>query len=573
VREQRAGSRATGTARARGVLLPALCSLLVSCAGAGQGGAGDADDVPRPRGRAPLRREDRVLVTRFADVSAVAVSRRMVYVATQAGLGIYDRQFSAWLPPLSVADGFPQGRVRVMAGDPGSDGVYIGAFGELLYYQPNIDQLVRTPVPGSVERIIFDRRSPGSGAYVFATGAGWLRTTSTGFTQPVNEAMLPPPAERVVPAGLQEIYREFPTVESFERMLTRDDQLRTWPVTAGARSPDRSEVWLGTFGNGLFRVDPLFNQGTHLPFGLLDYGAGALVVTPDGVWIGGLGEDAMRSRPGLTFASQDLQDWRWVEAPVGAQLVGTRAYDLDIRGTVAWIATGRGVARVDTRNASDFLTLSAINGLPSDVVLSLSARETGAWVGTQRGLVFVADSGGGGGRRRPRMTVSEVMARDIPIRALLPAGDTLWIASDAGLLTLRTGDDQPRRAAPDAGDARLTQPVAALARADSLLVAGTGTEILVVNLRSGEVLRPWPAVNFALTGGIRALAMDAQTLWAVGPLGAVVLMRANGTSRFLSIPADIPADAFDVGLSRNFAWIATRRGVQRLRRFADGTVW
>jgi len=134
---------------------------------------------------------------------------------------------------------------------------------------------VRTPVPGSVERLIFDRRSPGSGAFVYATGSGWLRASTTGFTQPVSDAMLPPPADRVVPSSLQEIYREFPTVESFERMLTRDDQLRTWPVTAGARSPERSEVWLGTMGNGLFKVDPYFNQGTHLPFGLLDYGAGA----------------------------------------------------------------------------------------------------------------------------------------------------------------------------------------------------------------------------------------------------------------------------------------------------------
>ncbi|HKG93378.1 MAG TPA: hypothetical protein VKA84_15835 [Gemmatimonadaceae bacterium] len=551
----------------------AIGLLLCACAGAGQGGAGDADDVPRPRGRAPLRREDRVLVTRFADVSAVAVSRRMVYVATPAGLGIYDRQFSSWLPPLSLADGFPQGRVRVMAGDPGSDGVYIGAFGELLYYQPNIDQLVRTPVPGSVERIIFDRRSPGSGAFVYATGSGWLRASTTGFTQPVSDAMLPPPADRVVPSSLQEIYREFPTVESFERMLTRDDQLRTWPVTAGARSPERSEVWLGTMGNGLFKVDPYFNQGTHLPFGLLDYGAGALALAADGIWVGGLGQEVTGagSRPGLTFASEDLQDWRWVEAPVGAQLAGARAYDLEVRGSIAWIATDRGVARVDTRNANDFLTLSAINGLPSDVVLSVSARESGAWVGTQRGLVFVADSGGG--RRRPRMTVSEMVARDIPVRALLPAGDTLWIGSDAGLLLLRTGDEQASRAAPDAGDARLTQPVSALARSDSLLVAAVGSQVVVMNLRGGAIVRPWEAVNFGLLGGIRTLAMDERTLWAGGPLGVVVVTRANGTSRFLPIPAEVAADVYDIALSRNFAWIATRRGIQRLRRFGDGTVW
>ena len=56
------------------------------------------------------------------------------------------------------------------------------------------------------------------------------------------------------------------------------------------------------------------------------------------------------------------------------------------------------------------------------------------------------------------------------------------------------------------------------------------------------------------------------------PIAKAGRTRAGGNVRLLSVPADLPGEALDVALSRDFAWVATRNGVVRLRRFNDGTV-
>jgi hypothetical protein len=73
-------------------------------------------------------------------------------------------------------------------------------------------------------------------------------------------------------------------------------------------------------------------------------------------------------------------------------------------------------------------------------------------------------------------------------------------------------------------------------------------------------------------GGVTSLAMDDRTLWVTGLRGVLVLPRAGGAARFLSIPGDIPDEAYDVALTPEFAWIATRAGVVRFRRLGDGSV-
>ena len=66
------------------VALRALCALAAAgcAAGPGAGGAGGLG------GGGSLRREDRVLVSTFNQVLAVAASRRLVFVLTTEGLGI-----------------------------------------------------------------------------------------------------------------------------------------------------------------------------------------------------------------------------------------------------------------------------------------------------------------------------------------------------------------------------------------------------------------------------------------------------------------------------------------------------
>ncbi|MFL5577882.1 MAG: hypothetical protein ACJ79S_18155 [Gemmatimonadaceae bacterium] len=561
-------------------VLAAVAALGVSlsgCAGAAVGGAPGAPAAGV--GGASLRREDRVVVSTYDEVLGVAASRRLVFVLAPRGLGIYDRTFDAWRPPLAAGADLPQGRPTALAADPTSDAVWVGGVGSVTYYQPLTDYATRSSVPGVVDLIAFDRGNPGD-AYVRASGQ-WSRVSSTGFVTPLGPGQLPLASALEIPETLRDIAREFPSLESFAPLLTRDAQLRSWPVSAAAKSPDRaSELWLGTLGNGLYRVDPSFNQSRHLPFGLLDPGAGALALAADGVWVAALGEGVGGgARGGLTFASDDLQRWRWLEPPRSTPLVGARAYDLDVRGDVAWIATDRGLARVATRSGGgdagevgDFVVLTAIDGLPSDAALAVAARPGGAWVGTPRGVVYVADQASDG-RRGARPRVGPVLASGAAVRALLATGDTLWVGSDFGLLLVPPGDSaRVVRATAQGSDARLGRRIVALAASDTEVAVATPDAVLRIHRPTGRALPPIEGAALASLGGIRALAMDARTLWAAGPRGVVVLRRAGGAPRFLAVPGDLPAEAFDVALGSDYAWVATRDGVVRLRRLRDGSV-
>ena len=555
--------------RVRCLTTLALGLLLMAPAGCGGlPGTGEASST-RPRGRGPLRREDRVLIPEFTRITGVAVSQRFVFAAVDDALGIYDRQFAVWLPPFTVADGFPRGRVTVMAGDPAGDAVWLGLSGAVLIYRPLVDQMSSVIVPGPVDRIMFDRRDYGGGAFVRA-GGQWSRVTSTGFVSPVGPGgeELPPPNERIVPSSLEQVYNEYPSLRSFDMLLTRDEQMRSWPVTAGAKAPERSEVWLGTFGNGLFQVDPIFTQATQRPFGLLGGNAGALARAADGVWIAT--GSVYDTRAGLTFASEDLQEWRWLEPSASGGMRGARANDLVVRGRSAWLATDRGLARIDARNASDVRLWSATTGLPADDVWAVAPRDDGTWAGTGRGVVFVRDSIGD---RRGTRTISEpVLASGTRVRALLLTGDTLWIGSDAGLLLLPPGGTSAVRAAAAAAEPRLSRQIRAIAHSDSIVAIADANEIFRISLRSGRLLPRMTAVNFTIVGGISALAIDQHTIWVGGPNGVLVVSRASNAGMFLPSVAGMGTRVRDILLTRDFGWIATEDGVVRLARLSNGMV-
>ncbi|HEX6534274.1 MAG TPA: hypothetical protein VF041_06735 [Gemmatimonadaceae bacterium] len=539
---------------------------LAACSAAPGGGAG----APSPL---PSAREERVLVPAFTVAEGVAATERQVYVASPDGIAALDRAFDRWLPPVTRLDRYPGGQVTAIAADPTEDGVWVARPGALALWRPTLDQIAVTPMPGIVDAIVFDRRDPGAGAYVHGAG-GWSLASRTGLVTPVSPAAVPPPDARDRPAGLADIWRQYPSLQAASSLITRDDALRIWPPIAGASTPGRSEVWLGTAGGGLFRADPVFLKGEQLPYGPLETGLGAVARAADGVWMAGLGQG---ERGGLAFATSDLQHWRWLSGALATRLAGARANRLAVRGRDAWLATDRGLVLLDTENPARVLAWTAGNGLPADAALAVLPTGAGAWAGTARGLVFVRDSGAA--RAASSGAVSATMASGVAVRALLLTGDTLWVGSDAGLLLVRgaSPDSAPRRAA--IADGRLSRPVRALARGDSLVVAATDGGVVCIDARTGAPSRECAALDASPVRDVEALAMDGRAIVLAGPAGVVVFTRpvggrrgGSGTVRVLPVPSAVPDEAYDVALDDDFVWVATRAGLLRLARLSDGGV-
>ncbi|HUF30818.1 MAG TPA: hypothetical protein VMM77_09115 [Gemmatimonadaceae bacterium] len=540
--------------RARTLVAAAL--LAVGCGG-GPGGYSGAPGVS-------FRREDRVVLGAANYIEAIAVAQQLVFAVTQQSLTIYDRRFDAWQPPVPLPPEIGPGRISAVAADPVEEGVWIGTFGTVLFYRPFMDVVITASVAGVPDVIMFDARDQAAGAYVRAGGA-WYLVSRVGSATPVSATQIPPPVARIRQPTLQEVYTQYPSLQNFQGVMTRDDQLRSWPVTAVGTAPETEQVWLGTGGNGMYRVDPRFGEATHVPFGLLSSGAGAIALAADGVWVASYATDRA-GRGGLTFVRTDLQRWRWLEGGIDRPFASVRALDLAVRGTTAWVATDRGLFRLDTQNPQVVRRWSLTNGLPDDRVLSVAAVAGGAWAGTARGLAFVADQSGGASSD----AVGRTLLGGVAVRGLVASADTVWAATDAGLLTALAADSLPRRA--PATDARLRRPLVSLARVDSILVVASQDEVIVT--ARGRALTTPRLGRGQLTGvgRVTAVAADAGTIWIAGDNGVAVVTRIAGVQTVLRVPSDIPAPALDVVLDPEFAWIATRAGVVRLRRLPDGTV-
>jgi ligand-binding sensor domain-containing protein len=579
--------------------LGAVLAGLLGCLPPAPAGA-PASSGARPRGSAPLR-EDRVLVGSYLAIEALAVSRRFVFAAAMGpggrvagadavgGILVYDRVRGAWLPPVEVGDGVMTGGVRVMAADPSDDALWIGTPGQLRIFRPITDQWVQVPITGIPDVIAFARPGgspalgpPGAGtwgmgdAWVRASGQ-WMRVSRVGmvFTAdrpPALSALLLPPTSAALAA-------QFPALRTLAGgipLARRGDRpLRSAPVRAIAMAPERAgEAWVGSGGDGVWQVDAFSGAPIARPYGLLAPGAGALAPALGGLWVGGVGFPSARA--GLTYASDDLQQWRWIDGTIAVPLEGVRVLALATRGPVAWMGTDRGLVRAALDGDEAMRRWTVLDGLPDERVVAVAPRPEGSWAATLRGLVFVHDSTAVPDRRTRGIGARWLTGQ--PVWALQPVGDTLWMGTEGGLVALAP-------AAPGAQGAALSlalgmpggvdrRPVRALAATDSILVAATDEQVVwrqAPARASGAAWQPIE-IDLRLVGRVQRVAADAHSVFVAGSEGVVQWQRRTGAVRRLSIPADLPAPALDLVPVDGWLWVATPAGLVRLRRDADGAL-
>ena len=515
------------------------------------------------------RRDERQRIGSFSNVQAVAVSRRYVFAAGSSGFAIYDRLMNSWLPPLTRDDGLSDQQITVLAGDPVEEALWLGVPGGVIMYRPLTEQLQRTIVTGVPELIAFDRA--GTGDAIVRAGGEWTRISRVGIATPM---VRPPVASALIlPRTLNDLYTQFPTLRTQPSLLLRGQQsdrpLRNVQIISGAASPERaSDVWLGTAGDGLFRLDPAFMQSTPLPYGLIEPGVGALALAADGVWAAGLGQSF--DRGGLSFVARDLQRFRWIDGTIAAPLVGVRALSLVTRASRAWLGTDRGLVRVRLDGTQAMQSWGVLDGLPDARVLSVATRDDGVWAGTARGLVYVSDSND---TRNVRTRGLGVRVLDnMPVHALQFTGDTLWIGTEAGLMAIASpnGSVGGVVSRPAASDPALRRAVRALAWSDTVLLAATDDAVLRLAPRGGVEPVRVDALDVRQVGRVTKVAIDERTMWLAGTDGVVIVSRRDGASRVLRVPGDVPGPVLDIAVDRDYLWLGTPQGLIRLRRRGDG---
>lgn len=515
------------------------------------------------------QRDERQRIGSFSNVQAVAVSRRYVFAAGSSGIAIYDRVMNSWMPPLTRDDGLSDQQITVLAGDPVEDALWLGVPGGVIMYRPLTEQLQRTIVTGVPDLIAFDRAVTGDA--IIRAGGEWTRVSRVGIATPM--ARPPSAGALILPRTLDDLYAQFPALRTQPSLSLRSQQsdrpLRNVQIISGAASPERaSEVWLGTSGDGLFRLDPAFMQSTPLPYGLIEPGVGALALAADGVWAVGLGQSF--DRGGLSFVGSDLQRFRWIDGTIAVPLVGVRGLSLVTRASRAWLGTDRGLVRVRLDGTQTMQSWGVLDGLPDERVLSVATRDDGVWAGTARGLVYVSDSSD---TRNVRTRGLGVRVLDnMPVYALQFTGDTLWIGTEAGLMAIASpnGSAGGVVSRPLGSDPALRRAVRSLAWSDTVLLAATDDAVLRLAPRGGVEPIRVDALDVRQVGRVTKVAIDERTMWLAGTDGVVIVSRRDGATRVLRVPGDVPGPVLDLAVNRDYMWIGTPQGLIRLRRRGDG---
>jgi hypothetical protein len=494
------------------------------------------------------RPEERTLVTDLSHVTAVAATDLVVYAATRQALAVYDRGSGELRDVVGGLDGYPPGPVTAMVADPGDDTAWLAGIGLWVSYEPLGRRIESGPLPGPSDQVVLDRSDPSRGAF-FHTTAGWYFVPRSGlFAQPATD--VPPPGQRIAALGPGELLVRAPAFDAVRMRIERDAQLRTWRLTSAVMTPARNEVFVGTDGNGVFRVDLTTYDAQRLPAGLLATPTGA-VAYQDALVCAGSDARYRDTRRGVTCFRSDFTEFSYYEGTSLAGLPAGTVHRLLATPRALWVAGDQGALRIDPRTG-DVRELLGRGGLPGEDVRALAAAPGGVWIGTSRGLAFVPDTGS-----TPHASAALVLGA--AVLALAAREDTLWVGTAAGLFVLPPGAAAPLSAA---APPELSAPVLALAVKGDTLLAATDTHLA---WRAGAV---WHVLvpPGAPVGQITALAADRDGFWVAGSGGLAFYQPARGLWRALTAPGDVPQPVNDVAVGRDYVWAATPGGVLRLER-------
>ena len=145
------------------------------------------------RGSRHWQPNERVIISDFGTVQAVAATDVVVYVVTTGGIGVYDRRFNRWEPPVTPLDGFGNFRARSALVDPIDESLWIAADVGLVHYQPRLQTFETIHVPGGAREIVIDENDAFAGFYVRALRSWEFLPRGGAVTRPARQL---PPVER-----------------------------------------------------------------------------------------------------------------------------------------------------------------------------------------------------------------------------------------------------------------------------------------------------------------------------------------------------------------------------------------
>jgi hypothetical protein len=523
----------------------------------------------RAQGGRPWLPGERVLITSFNELGAVAADLRRVFGASQNGVEIYDYVSQRWQNPTTEVDGYPARELpAAMTYDRTTDALLIAtASGSLYSYTFAFSRwerratLFNNPVR---EMFVAGAGDPGS---LYISGAqGWSKLPPGSFMeQPVSSPQIPPDVARQASASPLRRAQDDPYLSAASATLTQDAHLRRWPISGVALGDQQGQYWIATAGGNLFFFDGRFSRVENKYYGLLTRGVGALGGDARTLWFGG---DGRGMRTGVTSADRALQTWQTYE-PQFDNAPGGFVYDILVSGNTTWFAATDGVFRFDAKSRR-WTRLTESDGMPQLPAVSLAPAANGAvLVGARGGLVQLNADG---------HAASGTLLSGISVNRVFAAADTIWLATESGLWTL-AARAPPTATAPDSPPPPLDLQRAHGADEQPALrasVLDVVTEPGVIVALAGDALYrrdsagawtgPLRDASLGRLGRLYRLAFDAGQLWVTGDGGVARYDESRANWTFYQVGTDIPeGPVLGVQPDGPWVWLATPAGALHLK--------
>ena len=492
------------------------------------------------------RLEDRTVIGDFSRITAVAAALDRVYVASSSQVLIWNPQFQQWQGPFDPPDPQLLARVTGALVDPLDNSLWLAGADRWVHFQPELQLWDQGLVPGGVQTIAFDGDDPTTGLFL-RTRQGWLLLPRGGIApSPTTRG----PAQPVSPARVEDVLRSNPTIQANAAQILLDPRLNVVRFTAAARSFDNLGWYLGTSGVGLLYMPDGAAIPERLPFGLRSPVAGAVFGWPDGVWTAT--DRTPLAEAALTFVGSDLKGFRSLQGLPASGLPFSQARKLAGQGSALWAATDRGVVRIATDDGGRVDLLDEARGLPDGVVYAVVSRQGRITVGTRRGVARIDDS----------LRIVRVAPRFVDaVIAVFPAGDSVWVGTQRGLLLALPGQEDVVRPAALASPA-LQAPVVALGALGDTVVALTRDQMLWRDPRT-QAWTLGPNLS-GLLGGLVGFAVDGPGFWVAGERGVGFARLSTPAVRPLR-EGDLPGRSNDLAVNGEYLWVATDAGLVRFR--------
>jgi ligand-binding sensor domain-containing protein len=490
------------------------------------------------------RTEDRIVIGDFSRISSIATAIDRVYVSSPGAVLIWNPQFRQWQGPYDPPD--PQMLTRVFGAlvDPLDNSLWLARPDGWVHFQPELQVWDQGLVPEGLQTIAFDAEDPTPGLYL-GTRRGWLLLPRGGLVASQGRA----PARPKTPDRIDDVLRANPVLQANAAQILVGPRLGVARFTAAARSFDNLGWYLGTSGVGLLFLPDGSPLPERMEFGLRSPVVGAVFGWPDGVWAAS--DRTAQSETALTYVADDLSDFQSLQGLPAAGLPFAQVRKLAGQGSALWAATDRGLARIATVDGRVDL-IDESRGLPDGRVYAVVSRQGRLTVGTRRGLVRVSDS----------MRVERLAPRFAePVLAVFPAGDSVWVGTQRGVLLALPGQQDVVR--PEAlASPSLQAPVVGLAALGDTIVALTRDEMLWRDPRT-QAWTQGPNLS-ALLGGLVAFVADGPGFWIAGERGVAFARLSTPPVRPLR-EGDLPGGSNDLVVNGDYLWVATDGGLVRFR--------